>query len=360
MDWNLKAPSWDFTDLEQETFPTLDSVDGSSSCGEHRTIKGEFSVDLKLGRVGNPGNELLDMWKEPGLPKTTSSPSGSSKRARGAYNGSQVTIGGNTQRFCQQCSRFHSLEEFDEGKRSCRKRLDGHNRRRRKPQPEPLSRTGALLSSYQGTQLLPFSTSLVYSSTPLVNHSWAGVVKTEADHAGLHNQHTNLPLLDKQNLFLGSSSSSSSSSYKGRKQLGVLLGNDLPTLNNQTSLEVSVCQPLLRSISLSESGGGSRSKMFCDRLTTQIHDSDCALSLLSSPQTQTSEIGLRHIVQPNSISLVHPVGPPSLHGNSLEPIDSVFVSNGSDASVHCPGMFHMGSDGSQGNEAPQTLPFHWD
>lgn len=31
--------------------------------------------------------------------------------------------------------RFHSLEEFDEGKRSCRKRLDGHNRRRRKPQP---------------------------------------------------------------------------------------------------------------------------------------------------------------------------------------------------------------------------------
>ncbi|MDG2865975.1 hypothetical protein P7M39_24385, partial [Vibrio parahaemolyticus] len=42
----------------------------------------------------------------------------------------QVSIGGQKQRFCQQCSRFHSLEEFDEGKRSCRKRLDGHNRRR--------------------------------------------------------------------------------------------------------------------------------------------------------------------------------------------------------------------------------------
>ncbi|KAL4568535.1 hypothetical protein LXL04_024149 [Taraxacum kok-saghyz] len=32
------------------------------------------------------------------------------------------------QRFCQQCSRFHALGEFDEGKRSCRRRLVGHNR----------------------------------------------------------------------------------------------------------------------------------------------------------------------------------------------------------------------------------------
>ncbi|KAH7445710.1 hypothetical protein KP509_01G021200 [Ceratopteris richardii] len=36
------------------------------------------------------------------------------------------------QRFCQQCSRFHPLDAFDEGKRSCRRRLDGHNKRRRK------------------------------------------------------------------------------------------------------------------------------------------------------------------------------------------------------------------------------------
>lgn len=40
------------------------------------------------------------------------------------------------QRFCQQCSRFHVLQEFDEGKRSCRKRLAGHNKRRRKTQPD--------------------------------------------------------------------------------------------------------------------------------------------------------------------------------------------------------------------------------
>uniref|UniRef100_J3LA42 SBP-type domain-containing protein n=1 Tax=Oryza brachyantha TaxID=4533 RepID=J3LA42_ORYBR len=44
-----------------------------------------------------------------------------------------VVAGGKQQRFCQQCSRFHVLAEFDEAKRSCRKRLTEHNRRRRKP-----------------------------------------------------------------------------------------------------------------------------------------------------------------------------------------------------------------------------------
>ncbi|XP_033516619.1 squamosa promoter-binding protein 1-like [Nicotiana tabacum] len=43
-----------------------------------------------------------------------------------------VLIGGLRQRFCQQCSRFHQLGEFDEAKRSCRRRLAGHNERRRK------------------------------------------------------------------------------------------------------------------------------------------------------------------------------------------------------------------------------------
>lgn len=140
MDWNLKAPSWDFTELEQETFSNLGTVNGSNnSFGDHKTIREDFSVDLKLGQVGNSGN-VVEPWKEPGLPKQASSPSGSSKRSRGSYNGSQVvsclvdgcmadlsscrdyhrrhkvcelhsktpqvTIGGHKQRFCQQCSRY--------------------------------------------------------------------------------------------------------------------------------------------------------------------------------------------------------------------------------------------------------------
>ncbi|XP_022748930.1 squamosa promoter-binding protein 1-like [Durio zibethinus] len=43
-----------------------------------------------------------------------------------------VLVAGIRQRLCQQCSRFHELSEFDEAKRSCRKRLAGHNERRRK------------------------------------------------------------------------------------------------------------------------------------------------------------------------------------------------------------------------------------
>ncbi|KAK4491660.1 hypothetical protein RD792_002423 [Penstemon davidsonii] len=45
---------------------------------------------------------------------------------------SVVLLAGLQQRFCQQCSRFHELSEFDEAKRSCRRRLAGHNARRRK------------------------------------------------------------------------------------------------------------------------------------------------------------------------------------------------------------------------------------
>ncbi|XP_010537252.1 PREDICTED: squamosa promoter-binding-like protein 14 [Tarenaya hassleriana] len=52
---------------------------------------------------------------------------------------SKALVGKQMQRFCQQCSRFHLLSEFDEGKRSCRRRLAGHNRRRRKTQPEEIT-----------------------------------------------------------------------------------------------------------------------------------------------------------------------------------------------------------------------------
>ncbi|GAA0152189.1 hypothetical protein LIER_10730 [Lithospermum erythrorhizon] len=52
---------------------------------------------------------------------------------------SEALVGNVMQRFCQQCSRFHALQEFDEGKRSCRRQLAGHNKRRRKTQPDSAS-----------------------------------------------------------------------------------------------------------------------------------------------------------------------------------------------------------------------------
>ncbi|KAJ7547289.1 hypothetical protein O6H91_08G078900 [Diphasiastrum complanatum] len=59
-------------------------------------------------------------------------------------------VAGQEQRFCQQCSRFQILTEFDEGKRSCRRRLAVHNERRRKPHPDTLTSAG---DSYQAYKL---------------------------------------------------------------------------------------------------------------------------------------------------------------------------------------------------------------
>ncbi|XP_057448076.1 squamosa promoter-binding-like protein 6 [Lotus japonicus] len=67
----------------------------------------------------------------------------------------KVIVNGVEQRFCQQCSRFHLLAEFDDGKRSCRRRLAGHNERRRKPQFDYMTgNKHTILQSYQGTKFL--------------------------------------------------------------------------------------------------------------------------------------------------------------------------------------------------------------
>ncbi|URE48973.1 Squamosa promoter-binding-like protein [Musa troglodytarum] len=59
----------------------------------------------------------------------------------------KVIVAGKERRFCQQCSRFHDLSEFDQKKRSCRRRLSDHNARRRKPQPTTISFNSSRLSS---------------------------------------------------------------------------------------------------------------------------------------------------------------------------------------------------------------------
>ncbi|XP_058195351.1 squamosa promoter-binding-like protein 6 [Rhododendron vialii] len=104
----------------------------------------------------------------------------------------EVVVKGMEQRFCQQCSRFHLLAEFDDGKRSCRKRLAGHNARRRKPHTGIHScRTGRLVQAYNGStfqsstltassfaceDVLPKS--LLHPQTHDTDH-WSGHIKLE-------------------------------------------------------------------------------------------------------------------------------------------------------------------------------------
>lgn len=378
MDWNLRSPSSDLTGFEQEISPNISPISGSSSSSYGgQGNKGEFSFDLKLGHVPNAGNESADSLQVPSVPKMRFLSPVSSKRARAVNNGIQaasccvdrcnadlsncrdyhrrhkvcemhsktaeVSIGGHKKRFCQQCSRFHSLEEFDEGKRSCRKRLDGHNRRRRKPQPEHLSHSGSFLSNYQGTRLFPFSSPEAYPNTPLASPIWAGIVETKQDAK-----------LYKQNPYPGSSSGS----YRQEGKEFSFLHSTALVLSNQTATQASTCQPNHKTVASSESGGNI-CQMFCDGLSTQALSSNCALSLLSSSPLQTSEIGLSHMVPPTSIPAAYPLGP-SLQNSSLESMDLLLVPNDSDTDVHCQGLFQMGHDLSSENEASQTLHFYWE
>ncbi|KAJ6828927.1 squamosa promoter-binding-like protein 14 isoform X1 [Iris pallida] len=84
----------------------------------------------------------------------------------------KVVVAGIEQRFCQQCSRFHLLNEFDQGKRSCRRRLAGHNERRRKPHPGILpSGYGRLSSSEENRGFRGFLMDFTYPRQPLTSRA---------------------------------------------------------------------------------------------------------------------------------------------------------------------------------------------
>lgn len=194
----------------------------------------------------------------------------------------KVTIGGREQRFCQQCSRFHSLGEFDNGKRSCRKRLDGHNRRRRKPQTESPSKSPTrFLPRQQGSTLLSFS-----NTTPqplpsaMVDSSWAGRLKLDQTNAAG-------PYYCSNDNTIGSLTCHHSFGRVGN-QFKIMSGSDYP-----------IPEPLF----LKQAAGTN-------------FDSDCALSLLSSVTTaETQGIGLGHNATPRMQYCEEPMSSCDAHDN---------------------------------------------
>ncbi|KAK9026121.1 hypothetical protein V6N11_038967 [Hibiscus sabdariffa] len=96
----------------------------------------------KKVRVGSPGSTNYPMCQVDNCKEDLSNAKDYHRRHKVCEVHSKATkalVEKQMQRFCQQCSRFHPLSEFDEGKRSCRRRLAGHNRRRRKTQPEDVT-----------------------------------------------------------------------------------------------------------------------------------------------------------------------------------------------------------------------------
>ncbi|XP_057983630.1 squamosa promoter-binding-like protein 16 [Malania oleifera] len=362
MDWNLRASPWDLTELEQRDNAHLAALVGSSSLGG-QSSEGDFSVDLKLGRLDDLRDGFAAKLNTSGTSTVVPSSSGSSKRPR-ALNGTQnvsclvdgctsdlsncreyhrrhrvcerhsktpvVLIGGEERRFCQQCSRFHSLGEFDEVKRSCRKRLDGHNRRRRKPQPESVyTNSQSFLSNHQGNRFLQLRSPHIHATATSCSPIWP----EEDTSVSSHRQQW--PVTHRQSNFLDSLNHINNGEDK---HFPFLQASD-PSIGNQAAHEVSPSQPLLNAIIPSEVSH----KMPFDGL--QSTDSNCALSLLS-PQhpTQTLNwISSNHLVQPN-VSW-------GLNFSSIDPgliIDA--CANGGSWN----GMHHTSPDGF-----PQTIPFSW-
>ncbi|XP_012479105.1 teosinte glume architecture 1 [Gossypium raimondii] len=255
----------------------------------------------------------------------------------------KVSIRGQEQRFCQQCSRFHSLVEFDEGKRSCRKRLDGHNRRRRKPQPNALTvNSGSLLSNPPGSRYLLFSSPQIFSTTSMTDSS-TGAVKVKTDIS------SSLNFSSRNSSFVGASSLN----YKGERQFSFLQSA------NSSHPGVSVCQPLVNG-NPSSSNGGISQKMLLNGLNRTV-ESNRALSLLSSQPAETREISLSPMVQSGSTSSLIPNLQYKGLGMEGEQVGTILATDQiTNTDLHGNGVFRIGHPGSSASGTHHRLTFSWE
>ncbi|WVZ92013.1 hypothetical protein U9M48_038112 [Paspalum notatum var. saurae] len=287
-----------------------------------------------------------------------------------------VVVAGREMRFCQQCSRFHLLAEFDDAKRSCRKRLDGHNRRRRKPQPDAMA-SASFITSQQGTRFSPFA-------APRLDANWPGVIKTEESPYYTHQ----IPIgSSSRQHFVGSTSA-----YAKEGRRFPFLQEGEISFASGVVLEAppasSVCQPLLKTPAPPESSSSTGGKMFSDGLT-RVLDSDCALSLLSAP-ANSSGIDVSRMVRPTEhVPMAQPVVSGLQFGSSTwfsrpqantgaaaattggfpscpvvegeQQLNTVLSSN--ETEMNYSGMFHVGGSGGGGEGSSDgtssSLPFSW-
>ncbi|KAK7411314.1 hypothetical protein VNO78_02747 [Psophocarpus tetragonolobus] len=331
----------------------------SSSLGDSNG--GNSLIDLKLGRFADHGDAMVPTFSKGASILSSSESSTPPKRVRAsgihsqtAYcqvygcnkdlsgckdyhkrhkvceahsKTSKVIVNGIEQRFCQQCSRFHLLAEFDDGKRSCRKRLAGHNERRRKPQVGINSgKAGRLLhpygdsrfqetmltSSFICQEILP--SGVMSSSEKYGTGNWWRPIKAEDSAGFTFRPLSSIPITN------GHPESRSLFRSYSEKQLPFLhengntsaTGNIFSENNNQyhqPSLggQNSMSQSLFQDTSL----GSEDFNVFDTESAVQglsgISDSGCALSLLSSQSqnssSQSSGIPMaRRMVIPSSHS----------------------------------------------------------
>ncbi|KAI3911677.1 hypothetical protein MKW92_026962 [Papaver armeniacum] len=256
-----------------------------------------------------------------------------------------VLINGQEQRFCQQCSRFHSLLEFDDGKRSCRKRLDGHNRRRRKCHTEPLN-SGSIFSDNQGNSYLQFSNPQLFQSTTAGSSRHTMTAKDDTDLYGRGQYGDGKNQIPR----------SFSCNFNGGKQYPFFHGDNPALVNHVAIPTVPFSQPHNTGATYSQSSKAGKKVLFSDGFNDRVVlDSNSASSLLSSPPTQplsrqSSGFGQADIVHTNAIPpMAHPLAGGSLQLDGLLGFGR-YQSQGLEGEPpslnSSRGIFHLGLDGS--------------
>ncbi|CAD6245883.1 unnamed protein product [Miscanthus lutarioriparius] len=448
MDWDLKAPgAWDLAELEHDQHAAATAAAGPSGGHANAAAAGtgtgcrppgsaaapaECSVDLKLGGLGECGEPgaappaRREKAAAAAAGKVASASPGAAAGAKRPRPGGQhqqqgqqqypscavegckadlskcrdyhrrhkvceahsktpvVVVAGREMRFCQQCSRFHLLAEFDADKRSCRKRLDGHNRRRRKPQPDTMA-SASFITSQQGTRFSPFAPPRLEAT------NWPGVIKTEENPYYTHQ----IPLgsrssSSRQQHFVGATTPA----YAKEGRRFPFLQEGEISFATGVVLEppaAPACQPLLKTVAVAppESSSAGGGKMFSDGLT-RVLDSECALSLLSAP-ANSSGIDVSRMVRPTEhVPMAQPVVSGLQFGSSSwfspRPQASTGATTGGgfpscpavegehqqlntvlsphDNEVNYGGMFHVGGgsgggEGSSDGGTSSSTPFSW-
>ncbi|CAN6472560.1 unnamed protein product [Victoria cruziana] len=366
MNWDVKPSSWD---VENLVFLS-GAGDGESVRSQISSMEGKQQgkrncmVDLKLGRLGDFGD-----LKTPAAAAPVGVSPAASRRSRSSNNSIQVAscmvdgcsadlsackdyhkrhkvceahskavkvkVEGVEKRFCQQCSKFHALSEFDEVKRSCRKRLDGHNKRRRKSQPDIASVNP--VASIQGTGFQSFMNHHNFRNT-IREHSWTtGFVKSEEDN--LYNRQSQILSMNRQQSFLGQSSSY----YKGSKQFPFLQSGDVKIGNKP--VETSACEPFVTTTA----APGSSSRNFSDSLIRGLQfngvnrfPSDKVLTISCCSSDAVSHGGF------------------TCAGMLDDQVGPVLVSDTGHSEFHSQGMLQHANDvASSGNAVSQHLHFSW-
>ncbi|RDY13091.1 Squamosa promoter-binding-like protein 6, partial [Mucuna pruriens] len=331
---------------QQHSGTVVDAPSGFSQRGDSNSK--DSLIDLKLGHFGDHGDVT-----DPAFSKVLSSSESSTppKRVRVSGVHSQAAYcqvyGCNKDlssckdyhkrhKVCEVHSktatvivngieqRFHLLAEFDDGKRSCRKRLAGHNERRRKPQIGIHSgKSGRLLqpcgdSRFQGTMLTSASfirpgmlpSGIMHSEKYGMSGFWRPI---KAEHGTGFRHLSSMPVTN------GHPQSRSLFPSYNEKQFPFLQENGATSTTGSIFCESNSHYP--PTLGAQNSGlrplfqdtlGNEDFNVFDTASTVQglsgISDSCCALSLLSSQSQNSSS-------QSSGIPLAHSLVIPSSHGH---------------------------------------------